>query len=97
MSTKLSQLENASPPIDVTLSGIVMLTKLLLRQNAHSPIEVTLLGIVMPTKLSQYANANLPIEVTLLGITYSVNPAGANANNSPSTTRQRLSLDANLP
>ena len=45
----------------------------------------------------QPANALFPISVTLSGIVYSVKSLGANAFNTPSMTKQRLSADANLP
>jgi hypothetical protein len=39
------QPENAEPPIEVTLSGIVTLFNRSHSENAESPIEVTLFGI----------------------------------------------------
>ena len=52
------QLWNALHPIEVTLSGNVMLVKLLQPKNAEFPIEVTLSGILMFVKPWQVLNAN---------------------------------------
>ena len=46
-------LVNALLPIEVTLSGIVMLVRLVQSRNAQLPIEVTLSGIVMLDRLLQ--------------------------------------------
>ena len=42
-----SQSWNAPSPIDVTLSGIVILVRLMQLKNAESAMLVTLFGIVM--------------------------------------------------
>ena len=47
MFTRSQHQPNASSPIEVTLSGIVMLVSPLQPLNAESPIEVMLSGIVM--------------------------------------------------
>ena len=64
MLSRLEQLLNADLPIDVTLSGMVMLLRLVQLWNAQSPIEVTLSSIVMLVRLVQPLNALAPIEVT---------------------------------
>jgi hypothetical protein len=46
MLVRLEQPENAPPPIEDTLLGIVMLVRFEQPANALYPIEVTLLGIV---------------------------------------------------
>ena len=46
MLVRLMQSKNASSPILVTLSGMVMLARLLQSKNAYFPILVTLSGIV---------------------------------------------------
>ena len=51
--TRLVQYLNASSPILVTLSGIVMLVRLSQPKNASLPILVTLSGIVMLVRLEQ--------------------------------------------
>ena len=45
MVVRAWQLENAPSPMEVTLSGMVMLFKLQ-QENALLPMEVTLLGMV---------------------------------------------------
>ena len=64
----LKQLRNASAPMLVTLSGIVIDVRLVQPQNAPAPILVTLSGIVIALRLLQLENAASPILVTLLGI-----------------------------
>ena len=90
------QPENEYAPIEVTLSGIVILVKPQLL-NANSPIEVTLFGIVTLVKSKQLSNADSPIVVTILGIEYDVNPTGANEFNTPLTIKHLLSADAYFP
>ena len=65
---KPEHLENAYPPIDVTLSGIVIDCKLEQPENALYPIDVTLSGIVIDCKPEQPENAYHPIDVTPSGI-----------------------------
>jgi hypothetical protein len=48
---------NALLPIEVTLSGMVILVKLLQPLNAWTPIQVTPYGIVTLVKLAQPSNA----------------------------------------
>jgi hypothetical protein len=40
------QPENADPPIEITLAGMVTLVRPVQPENADSPIEVTLAGMV---------------------------------------------------
>ena len=47
------QPENADPPMDVTLLGMVNDTKLLQPENAELPMDVTLLGISMDVRPEQ--------------------------------------------
>ncbi len=56
-SVKFSQNENAEPPIEVILFGIVRLVKPLQALKAENPIVVTLSGIVMFDKFVQFRNA----------------------------------------
>lgn len=67
MLVRPSQYSNAFSPIDVTLSGIVMLSKHLHAVNVHTSIVVTPNSIVMLFSL-QFQNACSPIDLTLLGI-----------------------------
>ena len=62
----------AESPIDVTVSGIVILVSPLQPLNAESPIDVTVSGIVILVSPLQPQNTEEPIDVTLLGITRSV-------------------------
>ena len=62
------QPENAPPPIEVTLLGIMIDVSDLQPENAPPPIEVTLLGIMIDVSDLQPENALFPIEVILLGI-----------------------------
>ena len=50
-----------SPPMDVTLGGIVTETKFLQYAKVPLPIEVTLSGIVIEVRASQKRKAPLPI------------------------------------
>ena len=69
MLVRPSQYSNAFSPIDVTLSGIVMLSKHLHALNVHTSIVVIPSGMVMlPVRLRQLLNALLPIDATLAGI-----------------------------
>ena len=61
-------LEKACNPIDVTLSGMVMLVSEEQDWKALFPIEVTLSGMVMLVSELQDWKALLPIEVTLSGM-----------------------------
>ena len=61
---RLSQNENASPLISITLLGISILSKLEQRENALYPIFVTLFGIFTFFKPEQLKNAEYPISVT---------------------------------
>ena len=67
-SVKLSQSLNTPPPIEITESGIVMLSREIHLENASLPIEVTESEIVILSIDPQEENAFLPIEVTELGI-----------------------------
>ena len=58
--------ENASSPIDVTLSGIFILVSPLQPENAYQPIDVTLSGIVILVSPLQLWKALPPIPVTSL-------------------------------
>ena len=53
MDSKDKQHQNASPPIEVTLSGITMDSKEEQPRNAMSPIKVTLSGITIDYKEEQ--------------------------------------------
>lgn len=64
---KLLQLSNALFPIDVTLSGNVILAKSLQLANIATSIVVTLLGIIISFKLQQSEKAPFFITVMLLG------------------------------
>ena len=74
-----------------------MLARLLQSSNAASKMLFTLLGIVMLVRLLQPENAYSPMLVTISGIVYEVNPAWADAINSPSLIKHLPSLDAYLP
>ena len=68
MLARLEQELNASFPILVTLSGMVMLARLVQERNAEFPILVTPSGMVMLARLLQRKNASSPIIVTPLGM-----------------------------
>ena len=72
MVVRLLHAQNAPAPIEVTLSGIMMLVRLQL-WNALSPIEVRLLQIVTVVRLLQYQNALLPIVFKVFGSLTEVN------------------------
>ena len=55
-------------PINVTLSGIVILARFVQLLKAYPLMVVTLSGIVMLARFVQFANALSPINVTLLGV-----------------------------
>ena len=56
IEVRLSQEENASSPIVVTLGGMVMDVRLEHPENAEPPIAVTLGGMVMDVRLLQSEN-----------------------------------------
>ena len=62
------QPENASSPIVVTASGIVIFSRLVQHSKADAPIVFTLSEIVTLARLAQPLNASYPIVVTLLPI-----------------------------
>ena len=66
MLVNLVQPLKARSPIEVTLSGIVMLVKLV--QPPKPLIEVTLFGIIMLVRLVQPLKVSYSIEVILFGI-----------------------------
>ena len=62
---RLVQLQNGTPSILVTLSGIVIAVKPVHMLNAAQPMDVTLLGMVTEVKLLHKLKALFPMEVTL--------------------------------
>ena len=54
--------------MDVTLSGMIMVTSLLQLPKADSPIFVTLFGMEMDVRLVHPSNVELSIDGTLSGI-----------------------------
>ena len=68
------QSQNATPPMLVTLSGIVMLISPVQPSNAETPMSVTLSGIVMLVSPVQPLNAPSPILVTLSGMSVFLHP-----------------------
>ena len=71
MLDSLLQLRKANFPIEVTLSGTLMLVRLVQPQKADHPIEVTLSGIEILSKLLQPKKTLEDIEVTLYPSIYS--------------------------
>ena len=65
---------NASSPIVVTLSGMVIEVSEVSPENAPSPIDSSTLSASKVIEVSEVAfrNANLPIEVTLFGMAIEV-------------------------
>ena len=69
MLVRLLQLLNALCPIEVTLSGIVMLFRLRQKANVAGSIEVTPSGMLNAGQTGAIVlNARFPIEVTLSGM-----------------------------
>ena len=64
MLVRLVQPSKALVPMEVTLSGMVMLVRLVQPQKAPS-MEVTLSGMVMLSRLVQSEKAYSPIPVTI--------------------------------
>ncbi|MEG1609395.1 MAG: hypothetical protein RR348_05955 [Clostridia bacterium] len=60
---RVVQFLNALPPIDVTLSGIIIDARLEQLKNAFVSIVVRAVGIVTLARLEQFKNAFEPIEV----------------------------------
>ena len=54
---RLVQLKNARGPMEVTPSGIVILTRLVQLRKASAPMETTPSGIVILTRLLEPSNA----------------------------------------
>ena len=64
----------ASPPIEVTLAGIVIDLREDVAPNASLPIDVTVLGIVTETRSWANPKVAFPIDVIPFWITIEVRP-----------------------
>ena len=60
-SFRFAHVENASFPIEVTLSGMLMLVRLLHSLNAPPPMVVTLSGMLMLVRLSCRPSSPAPV------------------------------------
>ena len=69
----------ASPPIEVTLAGIVIDLREDVPPNASPAIDVTLLGIVTEARSRAFPKVPFSIDVMLLGITMEVSALSENA------------------
>ena len=74
---------NASPPTDITPSGISNFVRLVHPRNAVEPIEVTVPGITTSVRLPQYINAEAPIVVIPSSITTFVKSSAKSAHGAP--------------